>query len=71
MRRAAAGEAGAADAGRVDVVSRAEVVEGALVLGREYAGPGRPGAEEALGHQVFVLAGELVIGLDLCFAIRV
>ena len=58
MRRPPPERPRAADAGRVDVVARAQVVERALVFGREDARPGRPGAEEALGHQVLVLGGE-------------
>ena len=68
---AAAGEARAADAVGVDVGRGREVVERPLVLGREDAGPGRPRAEEALGHDVLVLDGELVVRLDLGLGLRV
>ena len=55
----------------IDVGPGAEDVEGALVLPREDARPGRPGGEEALGHEVLVVAGELVVGLDLLLGLGV
>ena len=59
--QAAARKAAAADAFSVDVAPAAQVVEGALILGEEDAGPGGAGAEEGLGDHGLLFGGPGVV----------